>query len=108
MCRRLRMNGAFESAKSASKTDKTRYIRELRGVWRTRTGTEKPPEIQKKVRARDGLETHQTRSRPGRFGAAGRPRAHKLDVSTHADPPLPKLDTFLRLTDKTFASFSSN
>lgn len=44
--------------------------------------------------------THRTRTLSGRFGAAGRPRAHKLDISTHADPPLPKLDTFLRLCVK--------
>lgn len=102
-CRSLRMNREFESAKSVSKTTETCYICELTRVWRTRTGAESRQRPRKKVRTRDCLETHQTRSRSGRFGAAGRPRAHKLDISTHADPPLPKLDTFLRLSDKTFA-----
>ena len=45
-------------------------------------------------------KTHQTRSGPGRCGAAGRSTARSPDISTDADPPpppLPELDTFLRL-----------
>lgn len=75
----------------------------------TREDNEKPAETRGEVRMRGSVETHQTRSVSGRFGAAGRSRAHKLDISTHADPPLPKLDTFLRLCVKTFALlFTSN
>lgn len=98
-CRSLRMNRVFKSANSVSKKAETCWTN---ACLEDQTGW-KPAETQRKVRVRDCWETHQTRSRSGRFGAAGRSKAHKLDISTHADPPLPKMDTFLRLSDKTFA-----